>query len=153
MVFVTVLIAIMYIWILKYIVKPLLWASMILCVGMFIGLGAYAYQQKNEFAEDDPNYQYCQVGAVVCFVLAGVFVCCILCCWNNIMLGAALMETASEFVGSNPMIVATPLVAYFFTLIFFLWWVISAAFIYSFGTVTKPGSPNINIMPNLELDD
>lgn len=56
MVFVTVIIAILYVWILKYIVKPLLWASMILVVGIFVALGAYAYQQKNEFAEDDPNY-------------------------------------------------------------------------------------------------
>lgn len=44
MVFVTVIIAVLYIWLLKYIVKPLLWASMILVVAMFIALGAYAYQ-------------------------------------------------------------------------------------------------------------
>lgn len=95
----------------------------------------------------DPNYesedwkkqvQYAEYGAYVLWGIAFAYSCCICCCWKSIMLGAALMQASSEFVSSNVRIVLTPLVSYFFALIFFAWWCVSATWLYSMGTVEKP---------------
>lgn len=153
MLFVTIIISVVYIWLLRFIVKPLLYISMILTIGLFVGAGAYSWQQAGSFEEDDPNYKYCQYGAYVLWVLAGLTVCCICCCWNNIMLGAALMVAASEFVAANVRIIATPLLAYILCLIFFLWWLVSATWLYSMGEIVQPGNPNLTMIPELELDD
>jgi hypothetical protein len=79
--------------------------------------------------------------------------CCVLCCWKSIMLGAALMQASSEFVSSNVRIVLTPLLAYFFAVIFMAWWCISATWLYSMGEVVPASNPNLSLMANIDLDD
>lgn len=57
MVFLCIIISVMYIWLLRFIVKPLLFISMILVVGLFIGLGGYAWVMKDATGTDgEPLY-------------------------------------------------------------------------------------------------
>lgn len=85
------------------------------------------------------------------FVVAALTVVCICCCWNNIKLGAALMIAASEFVASNTRIIATPILSFAICLVFFIWWVVSAMWIYSMGQAT---APDVNgMIANIVLDD
>lgn len=43
MLFVTIFIAVFYIWLLRYIAKPLLYVSMVLVVALFAGTGVYSW--------------------------------------------------------------------------------------------------------------
>lgn len=96
----------------------------------------------------------CYAGAGVMWALALATLFCICCCWNNIMLGAALMQAASEFVTANLRIMITPLLSYCLVLIFFAWWVVSATWLYSMGNVVAPGNPNLSMMAELDpVDD
>ena len=96
----------------------------------------------------------CYAGAGVMWALALATLFCICCCWNNIMLGAALMQAASEFVTANLRIMITPLLSYVLVLTFFAWWVVSATWLYSMGNVVAPGNPNLSMMAELDpVDD
>jgi len=45
------------------------------------------------------------------------------------------MEAASEFVSSNLSIITLPLMSYLVAMIFFAYWLATAVFLYSIGTV------------------
>lgn len=67
--------------------------------------------------------------------MCGLYAICICCCWNNIMLGAAVMQAASDFVSTNKKLLFTPIVAYIMSFIFFALWLVFAAYLYSMGPV------------------
>jgi len=100
MCFVTLFIAIIYIFLLKWITKPLLYASMVIILAFFILMGGFCFIKRGDYDPEleKDNYNYALIGAIVSWVLAGIYLCFILCCWKNISLGASIMEAASAFV-------------------------------------------------------
>ena len=68
------------------------------------------------------------------------------CCFKQIALGATIMECASAFVSQNLRIIALPILAYIFSFIFLLFWIVTAVFIWSIGTPKfKDNSPIADI--------
>ena len=64
MIFGTLIVAALYVWLLQFIVKPMLYLSMILVLALFAGLGVYSWMQKDVYLEttagstvEDQNYQ------------------------------------------------------------------------------------------------
>jgi hypothetical protein len=132
---VTLVIAIIYIFLLKWITKPLLYASMILILAMLILMGAFCFIKRGDYDPEleKDNYQYAMIGAVVSWVIAGLYLCFILCCWKNIALGASIMEAASDFVSSNLRILFLPLMSWIVAFVFMMFWIIAAVHVYSVG--------------------
>jgi hypothetical protein len=125
----------MYVFLLRWIVKPVLYVSMVLILAMFVLFGLWSMQKRQEY---DPktakkNYDYATAGMGIGFGLAGVYFCFMLCCWKNISLGASIMEAASDFVASNLRILALPIVAYLLSLIFFAYWIVTCVYLYGVG--------------------
>lgn len=148
MMVVTLIIAIIYIFLLKWITKPLLYTSMILILVFFILLGGFAWIKRSSYEgeEQKKNKNYATIGAVAAWVVAGIYLCFILCCWKNISLGASIMVAASDFVSSNLRILFLPLVSYLFSIMFFVFWVAAAIYLYSIGTPEfEKNSPIANI--------
>lgn len=74
------------------------------------------------------------MGATVVFgLLTVIFMVCICCMWSAIALGACVMETASDFVGSNKAIVGLPFLAYVVSIPIITWWTATAIYIYGLG--------------------
>lgn len=96
----TIFISIFYIFLLKWITKPLLYTSMLIILIGFILLGGWMWLKKADYDQElqKENYQYCFYGAIVSWVIGAVYLGFICCCWKNIALGASIMECASEFV-------------------------------------------------------
>jgi len=96
----TFLISIIYIFLLKWITKPLLYISMVAILAAFLLLGMWAWIKKDDYDPklESENYNYAKAGAMVAWVFAGIYFFFICCCWNNISLGASIMEAASVFV-------------------------------------------------------
>lgn len=140
----TIVISIIYIFLLKWITKPLLYISMLLILITFVLLGGYSFLHKDEYEKDSDNYKYALAGAIVSWTIAFAYAICICCCWKNISLGATIMETASEFVSSNIRIVTLPVIAYLIVIPFFIYWFTTAVFLYSIGEVKFKKNSFIN---------
>jgi len=56
--------------------------------------------------------------------------------WKAIALGAAVMETASDFIGSNKKVVFLPFFAYLFCLPIITWLTATLIYIYGLGEPT-----------------
>jgi hypothetical protein len=163
MCFGTILIAIIYIWLLKRIVKPILYISMLAILIGFILLGGFSWMKKAEYGatmppnfnsttslpawKDEKNYNFATVGAGVSWAVAFLYACFICCCWKNISLGASIMEAASDFVASNLRVMILPLLSYLVAFIFYLLWVVATVHLYSIGEAEHdPKSPVANIV-------
>lgn len=136
----SVVISIVYIFLLKWITKPLLYCSMVIILAMFILLGGWSFMKRDEFfiegaEEQSDDYRNATIGAGVAWGIGFIYFCFMCCCWKNISLGATIMEAASEFVSSNLGIIALPLMSYVVAMIFFCYWLATAVFLYSVGTV------------------
>lgn len=57
----SVLISIIYIFLLKWITKPLLYVSMIIILFMFGALGGWSFMKRMDFANCDENGLNCEV--------------------------------------------------------------------------------------------
>lgn len=166
MCFGTIVISIIYTYMLKIIVKPLLYVSMVLILIGFILLGGFAFMKRSEYAEskpdgwdsrdtetstmvwkDEKNFNFATIGAGVGWGVAALYACFMCCCWKNISLGASIMEAASDFVSSNLRVVMLPILSYIVSFIFFLFWTIATVHLYSIGTAeADPNSPVANIV-------
>lgn len=94
----TVVISIVYIFLLKWITKPLLYTSMVLIQFMFILLGLWSWMEKDKFEPDTDNFKWAKYGAYIAWAISAIYLCFVCCCWKNISLGASIMEAASDFV-------------------------------------------------------
>ena len=136
MAFVCILISLLYIWLLKWITKPLLYASMMIILVCFLIMAAYGYVVAQSYEKDSDDWKMAMAGAITCGIIGLLYAICICCCWKNIALGASIMECASEFVASNARIVLVPVIAYVVVIPIFTMWVFVAVHLYSIGDVT-----------------
>jgi solute carrier family 44 protein 1 (choline transporter-like protein) len=144
----SVLIAIIYVWLLKKIVKPMLYISMFLILVFLLLLGGWAWIKKASYdpVKEEKNYNYAYAGAIGAWVFAGIYACFMCCCWKNISLGASIMEAASDFVSQNLRVVLLPILSFIISFVFFVFWIFTAMYIYSIGTAEfSAGSPIANI--------
>jgi len=133
----TLLIAAIYVGLLRWIVKPVLYVSMFLILVLFVLLGAWSWMKRSEYdaVTQKKNYDYATAGAGISWGIAGLYACFMLCCWEKIALGASIMEAASEFVESNLRIILLPVMAYIISILFFVYWAATAIYLYGVGDV------------------
>jgi len=100
MAFATVLIALVYVFLLKWIVKPVLYVSMVLILILFVLIGSWSFAKRADYdpTTQKKNFDAATAGAAVSWVAAALYALFMCCCWKNISLGASIMEAASAFV-------------------------------------------------------
>lgn len=135
MVVVCPMITVFYVWLLKIVTKPLLYSSLVLIFLLGCGTGYYTYQTTQAMPDKDSHeYTAAVAGSYVIWIIVALYTCFIVCNWQNISLGASIMETASEFVTENQSIAWQPVYAYALCIPIIVWWTFSAVFVYSMGT-------------------
>ena len=132
----TILVSIIYIWLLKWITKPLLYVSLIIILVCFVALGGFCFLHMADYEKGSDNYNLTMAGALVSWGVGLAYLICVCCCWNNIALGASIMEAASEFVSQNTRVVFFTLIDYFFCIPVFILWTYCAVYLYSIGEAT-----------------
>lgn len=152
MAFGTFVISVIYIYLLKWITKPLLYTSMVLILIFFILLGGWSWMERSKYdpVREEKNFNYATWGAYLAWALAVIYLCFMCCCWKNIALGASIMEAASEFVSQNLRIVFLPIISYLAVVVFFIYWVYTAVFLYSIG---EPEYQANSPIANIKWDD
>lgn len=146
----SLLISFIYIGLLKYLTKPLLYTSMLLILIGFALLGGWCWMKKGEFEKEVPpkeeDSKYALYGAITSWVVGGIYLLFICCCWKNISLGASIMEAASAFVTSNVRVIFLPITAYIVCIPYMAYWMVTACYLYTCGT---PEYKNLSFIPNI----
>jgi hypothetical protein len=138
MAFVVILITFIYIQLLQWITKPILYGSLL---GIFLILAAATYMAYDNFSKFSPNdtdptdYNFALAVLVIMGILLVLYIVLVCCMWSAISLGASVMETASDYIGDNRIITVLPFAAYIFCAPVTLWWVVTAVYIYGLGDV------------------
>ena len=93
MAFGTFFISILYIVLLKWLTKPLLYLSMIAILIGFVVLGGWNWLNRSEYdpEAESKNYDFSTSGAITAWVLGFLYFLLIACCWNSIKVGVAIM--------------------------------------------------------------
>uniref|UniRef100_A0A7S3FVB3 Choline transporter-like protein n=1 Tax=Strombidium rassoulzadegani TaxID=1082188 RepID=A0A7S3FVB3_9SPIT len=130
---VSFVITIIYIFLLRWITKPLLYTSLLLIFVLGLLVGYFVWTKKDEYPAESNNYKYAMALAIVVWVITALYALFVCCQWGNIALGASIMEASGDFVSKNTRVGLMPLIAYIVTIPITLWWGASAVYIYSIG--------------------
>lgn len=122
-----------YLVLLRWFAKPLIYLSMVSMIGLLIGGGFYVFFLGNRYAEGDNTRQAMHGMGILLWILAALYLIILLCCWSRIQLGAAVIEATSDFVATQPSVFFVPLIFFVIIGIWVVFWVISAVFVYSVG--------------------
>lgn len=106
---------------------------------------------STEISDKDSDDFKVAIGATVVFgLLTLIFMFCICCMWSAIALGACVMETASDFIGSNKGIVGLPFIAYLLCVPIITWWTATAVYIYGLG---EPSFKENSFVAEVEMSE
>jgi len=133
-------ITLIYLYLLKWITKPILYISLFLVFIFGALITFWCYKRSTNYPPESDDYKYSITGAVIGGILTLVYTIFICCQWTNIKIGAEIMGVAGEFVSTQPRIMITPLVAYFCMIPIFIWFVFTNVYLYSCGWLDiQPG--------------
>jgi len=151
MAFVTLFVTLLYIFLLRCITKPILYGSLLLIFLFLLGVTGYMFKVSSEIEDKESDNYKVALGAMIVFAIFTVlFIVCICCMWKAIALGAAIMETASDFIGENKKVVILPFMSYLFSVPIVLWWTASSIFIYGLG---EPKFMADSFIADVEMSD
>ena len=134
MCFASLIITILYVFLLRWIAKPLIYVSLFLVFIFGLLGGYYVWMQKDDYLEGTDNYKHVQGAAIFIWILTGLYSLFICCQWNNIALGTSIVKAASDFVTSNSRIAFVPLVFYAVCIPIAAWWTVASVYLMSIGT-------------------
>lgn len=148
---VTLVVTLLYIFLLRCMTKPILYGSLLLIFLFLLGVTGYMYKVWSEVEDKESDDYKVSLAAMAVFgILTVVFMVCICCMWKAISLGAAIMETASDFIGDNKRVLVLPFLAYIFSVPIILWWVSTSIFIYGLG---EPKFMENSFISNVEMSE
>jgi hypothetical protein len=131
---VTFVISMLYIYLLKWFAKPILYISIVaILISGLVG-GFYLFTLKDKYDAASNNYKYAMIGAIVTWSITGLYTFCILCQYSNIALGAGILAASSEYLSSNNRIVLLPVITYILTIPVMVCWSIVSIYLMTIGT-------------------
>lgn len=134
---VSILIAYVYLFIMRKLGGMIIYLSILFSLILMLGGGFYSYfYAKYKYETDDPSYEYCEYAGYVCFGMAGILVLAVCCCLSAIQLGIAVFKTTAQYIACNMAVFALPAAAAVLSLIWYVIWISAAIFIFSVGTPT-----------------
>lgn len=134
---ITAVLSFIYLVLLRWFAKPLIYISMVAIVVLLVGGGFYVYFISTRYEEGDNTRKAMQGMGILLWILAGIYFLILCCCWSRIKLGTAIMVAASDFVADTPSILFVPLIFFVVTGAWVIWWIISAVYVYSVGDATQ----------------
>lgn len=136
MVFLSLFFTVAYMYILKWVTKPVLYFSLFFVFIMGALITYWCFKKSQTYPEGSEDQKYAQGYAIVAGILTFLYVILICCQWKNIKIGAEIMGVAGEFIATTPKIVGLPFVAYFLMVPFTVWWSFSMIYLYATGDIT-----------------
>lgn len=101
MCFVSLLVTVTYVCLLRWIAKPIIYGSLFAIFILGVLAGYYVYLKREDYEPGTANNRHAFGAAYAIWVITFIYTIFVCCQWNNIALGASIMEAASDFVSSN----------------------------------------------------
>ncbi len=135
---ISLVITMLYMFLLRCTAKPVLYVSFILILVLLVGGGLYVWILATEkYLPEDNTYTAMRGCAILLWILAALYFVILMCCCSRIQLGVAIMEATSQFVKDTCSVIFVPIIFFFFTAIWMTFWIFSAVFVFSVGEVVK----------------
>jgi choline transporter-like protein 2/4/5 len=109
---ITLVITLVYVYLLRWIAKPLIYISLVLIVLALIGGGGYLFYLTTLVEEGSTKQTSYYVGAGIIWVFSLLVIIFICCQWKNMQLGAAIFQASSDFLSSHSRLILMPLLNY-----------------------------------------
>lgn len=149
MIFISVTLCLLYLFLLRCVAKPLLYVSFVMIFLLLLGGGFYVYFMAYKYVDGDTTQKTMRGMGILLWILSGIYLIILCCCWTRIQLGTAIVEAASDFVRSTPQVFMVPLIFFFIIASWSIFWIISAIYVYSVGEAEKSDTvPLANIRWN-----
>lgn len=74
---------------------------------------------------------------ILLWILSGIYLLILCCCWSRIKLGTSIMEAASDYVANTTSVLFVPITFFFICGAWVVFWVISAIYVYSVGDASQ----------------
>lgn len=98
---ISAVLCIIYLILLKWMAKPMIYLSIVAIFGLLVGGGFYVLYTGLNYEGNDHTRNVMIGMGILLWILSGLFVLAICCCWSAIKLAAAIMQAASDFVRST----------------------------------------------------
>jgi hypothetical protein len=122
-----------YLVLMRWFAKPIIYISMVSIILLLVGGGFYVFFIATKYDVGDNTRQAMRGMGILLWILSGIYLLILCCCWSRIRLGTAIMHACSDFVRNTPSVLSVPLVFFLICGVWVLFWVISAIYVYSVG--------------------
>lgn len=152
--FVSFIITLIYMFLLKWITKPILYVSLFLIFIFGALVTAWCVQRMQQYPPESDDYKYSMAAGIVFGVLTLLYVIFLCCNWTNISIGADIMGAAGDFLSSNSRIAFVPVICYIICLPVVAWYAVTNVYMYSMGDpkfVEGQMFASLEEAPNVEI--
>lgn len=155
-VFIAFIIGFIYLCLLKCLSGVIVWGMLIgtFVLFMIIGTSYYNQAQTKEDAEDYVDFDSKEGSltvAYLCYILAAVIFCFVICMYNRIKLAIAIVKTTSDYISDVKSIILVPILAMVVYLAFYAIWISGFVYMYSKGSITS-SEDEFNPFPVVTLE-
>lgn len=119
----------------------MIWGSILSCIAILFGIGAYAYKLAQDWKLDDTqsdfNIKWTKIFSYFMFALGSIVVFLTIFLRKSIMMAMACVREAARAIGSMPLLVAFPIIQTLGFLAFTVIWAVYAVHLASTGTIVE----------------
>lgn len=140
-VFLCVFISLLYIAAMKVMARVLAWISIVLILVGLVGMGAFFWYLDGKVELENPaeSHYYYIFAAIGCWIVALLYMVAIFFLWRSLSISIAIIECASDFVGSQKRSVLVPVFSFLVMLVAFVCWIAGMVCIASVGKISTKG--------------
>ena len=131
--FASLLITIMYLYILQCCIGPILYTSIFVVFICGIGFTAFSFMKWSEFPEGSNDKSTALAIGCIAGCITLIYTVCICCMWSAISIGIDVLKVTARFIRTNKMLTLGPLVTYILLIPLLLWWIAASLYLYSIG--------------------
>jgi len=138
---IAVVVTLIYIKFMDWCAFWLSWFSVFLVLASLIGAGVWTYIYRQDQIAKDPAFEnestatWLMFGAVMCWIVAGIYVLVMVCSINSLRVAIAVIETAADYFADTKRIIFVPLLYFIFGILIFAGWVVAMICVASIGEI------------------
>jgi len=140
-IFLCVGISLLYVAAMKVMARVLAWISIVLILVGLVGMGAFFWYVDGKVDAENPaaQHDYYLWAAFGCWILAFLYMVAIFFLWKSLSISIAIIECASDFVGSQKRSVFIPIFSFLVMLVASICWIGGMICIASVGKISTKG--------------
>jgi hypothetical protein len=126
-----------YLVLMRWFAKPIIYISMVSIVVLLVAGGFYVFFIATKYDVGDKTHMAMRGMGILLWILSGIYLIILCCCWSRIKLGTSIMEAASDYVANTTSVLFVPIIFFFIIAAWVVFWVISAIYVYSVGDASQ----------------